>query len=96
MQKRYSEAEKQFQLQQRVARYAVLAAYQTIESNASAQKQIGEQLKISRKRHAQGQLPYYELLQTQTNYTNNKIQLAIAQYNFLMKQAELERAVGSK
>lgn len=95
LQKRYTETEKQFGLQQRVARYAVLAAYQTIVANTSAQKQVNEQLKISRKRHAQGQLPYYELLQTQTNYTNNKIQLTVAQYNFLMKQAELERATGS-
>ena len=94
LQKRLTEAQKQFQLQQRVARYAVLSAYQSIETNTKAQRQINEQLKISRKRHAQGQIPYYELLQTQTNYTNNKIQLAIAQYNFLIKRAELERAVG--
>lgn len=96
LQKRLTEAQKQFQLQQRVARYAVLSAYQSIETNTKAQRLINEQLKISRKRHAQGQIPYYELLQTQTNYTNNKIQLAIAQYNFLIKKAELERAVGIK
>ncbi len=94
LQTRLKETQKQFQLQQRVARYAVLSAYQTITTNQKAQRQINEQLKISRKRHAQGQIPYYELLQTQTNYTNNKIQLAIAQYNFLIKRAELERAVG--
>ncbi|OJJ15774.1 hypothetical protein BKI52_36235 [marine bacterium AO1-C] len=94
LQTRLKETQKQFLLQQRIARYAVLSAYQTIRTNEKAQRQINEQLKISRKRHTQGQIPYYELLQTQTNYTNNKIQLAVAQYNFLIKQAELERAVG--
>ena len=94
LQTRLKETQKRFLLQQRIARYAVLSAYQTITTNEKAQRQINEQLKISRKRHMQGQIPYYELLQTQTNYTNNKIQLAIAQYNFLMKKAELERAVG--
>lgn len=95
LQKRYTATERQLQFQQRVARYAVLAAYQTIASNTKAQTQINEQLKMSRKRYAQGQIPYYELLQVHTTSTNNQIQLAIAQYNFLIKQAELERAMGS-
>ena len=90
----YEELQSQVQLQVQQAYYQVEASRKSIESAQSGQISAEKNFHLTRKKYEQGQARYVELIDTRTKYTNAQISLAIAQYNYLIRKAELERAIG--
>lgn len=90
----YAELEQQIQLQVQQAYYEVIAAEQAIVTNQSSQRSAYQNYNLTKKKYEQGQARYIELIDTQTKYTNAQLSLIVAQYDLLIKQANLERAIG--
>lgn len=90
----YAELEQQIQLQVQQAYYEVIAAEQAIITNQSSQISAYQNYNLTKKKYEQGQARYIELIDTQTKYTNAQLSLIVAQYDLLIKQANLERAIG--
>lgn len=92
---RYEEVEAQIKLQVQRAYYELQASRKAIEASQAGLRSAEKNYQLTKKKYEQGVARYVELTDTQTKYTNAQIQLAIVQYNFLIKKAELERATGN-
>ncbi|MFT5916781.1 MAG: outer membrane protein TolC [Flammeovirgaceae bacterium] len=95
LQNKYEELESQIGLQVRQAFYAYQTAVKSVQTAQAGLKSAEQNYKFSERKHREGLLPSFQLLDTQTKLTNAKLSLTISRFDVLMKQAELERVAGS-
>ncbi len=94
LQNKYEELESQIGLQVRQAFYDYQTAVKSVQTAQIGLKSAEQNYKISERKHREGLLPSFQLLDTQTKLTNAKLSLTISRFEVLMKQAELERVAG--
>lgn len=94
LENQYEGLENQIRLQVKEKYYTYKAAQQAIETSAAALKSAESNFKITQRKHKEGQIPSFQLLETQTKYTAARLSLVVAQYDLLVKKVELERAIG--
>ncbi len=95
LQNKYEELEKQIGLQVRQAFYAYQTSIKSVQTAQAGLKSAEQNYKISERKHREGLLPSFQLLDTQTKLTNARLSLTISRFDVLMKQAELERVAGN-
>ena len=95
LQNQYNELESKIRLQVKQAFYAYQTSIKSVQTAQKGLKSAEQNYKISERKHREGLLPSFQLLDTQTKLTSAKLSLAIAQYDVLIKQAELQRVAGS-
>lgn len=93
LQKEYAVVQQQIELQVINAWNALQSTEQQIITEQAAVKSAWERLKAIQKRYENDKAILIEYLDARTKWTTAKIQLAIAQYDVLIRQAELDRAV---
>ncbi|MBN2745883.1 MAG: TolC family protein [Bacteroidales bacterium] len=89
------QAEKQIELQVIQCFYELQEASQKLISADKKEKASTEAFKIVRLRYAQGQANLLEYLDARTNMTNAQQEVIVIKYDYLIKEAELERALGT-
>ncbi|MGB0525263.1 MAG: TolC family protein [Flammeovirgaceae bacterium] len=94
LENQYDELKNQIRLQVKEKYYAYDAAKQVIATSNAALKSAERNYNITKRKHKEGVIPSFQLLDTQTKYTNARLALVIAQYDLLIKKTALERAVG--
>ena len=94
LQNQYSDLENQIRLQVKQAFYDYQTAVKAVQTAQSGLKSAEANFKITKRKYEEGQLPSFQLLDTQTKLTNAKLALIISQYDVLIKQATLERVAG--
>ncbi len=90
----YQELEQQIQLQVENAYYALEASKKAIEASQAALRSAERNFFLTRRKYEEGQTQYITLIDSRTRYSNQQITLTINQYDYLIRKAELERAVG--
>lgn len=90
----YENLEHQIRLQVKEKYYSYHAAQQAVETAGAALRSAESNFKITQRKHKEGVLPSFQLLETQTKYTNARLSLVIAQFDLLVKKVELDRAIG--
>lgn len=93
LQKDYELIRQQIELQVIGAYHALVAAQQKIIAEQAAVHSAQEQFNLIKKRYENEKAILIEYLDAQTKLTNAKIGLSIAQYDVLIREAELERAI---
>lgn len=93
LQKEYAVVQQQIELQVVNAWNALQSAEQQIATEQAAVRSAWERLKAIQKRYENDKAILIEYLDARTKWTNAKIQLTVAQYGVLIRQAELERVV---
>ncbi len=95
MEKQKEEVQRQIGLQVVQAYYAIEAARAQIDQ-AKAEKEAAEKAySLVNKKFRQGQANLVELTNARTQWTNAQESEIIAQYDYLIRQAELQRAVAN-
>lgn len=89
----YALVQQQIKLQVTNAWYALTTAYQKIESEKSAVKSAQDRFNVITKKYKNERAILIEYLDAQTKLSTAQINLSIAQYDILIREAELERAV---
>lgn len=90
----YLQVQKQIELQVKSAYEEFLAAKSTVETSKVGLINAKEGFRLIKKQYENGATFFYQLVQAKTNLTNAKIALSIAEFDVLLKQAELEYAKG--
>jgi len=93
LQKEYALVQQQIELQVINAWNALRSAEQQIVTEQAAVNSAWERLKVVQKRYENEKAILIEYLDARTKWTTAKIQLAVAKYEVLIRQAELDRAV---
>jgi len=88
------QVKQQIQLQVQQAYYELEASVQAIETAQKALRSSQQNFYLTNKKYEQGQALFIEVLDTQTKYLNAQISLSIAKYDYLIKKANLEYAIG--
>jgi len=91
--KRNEEVAEQIKLQVIDAYRSLQAAETSMTAKASAAKSAEESFKIINRKYQENQVILVEYLDARTKFTNSQIGLAIARYEVLIKQAELDRVL---
>ncbi len=94
LQTQQQQLQQQVQLQVKQAFYQYQTTLQGIQTAESGLRNAQRQYEITQRKHQEGQVPSFQLLDAQTKYTNARLSLSIAQCDRLIKLAELERAMG--
>lgn len=90
---REQELEKQIKVQVVDTYQNLIAARQTVKAKEAAALNASESFRIIRRKYEEQQVILVEFLEARTKFTNSQISLAIAEYNLLIKEAELQRVL---
>jgi len=71
----------------------IQAARSTVIANEAAAKSAGESFKIIKRKYEENQVILVEYLDARTKFTNSQIGLVIANYDLLIREAELQRTL---
>lgn len=93
LEQEYTLIRQQIELQVVNAWHTLQAAEQKVVANQAAVESATTNFNLINKRYKNEKAILIELLDAQTKLVNAQIQLSIAQYDVLIKEAELERAV---
>jgi len=93
LEREYTIVKQQIELQVINAWHTLQAAEQKVVANQAAVESATTNFNLINKRYKNEKAILIELLDAQTKLANAKIQLSIAAYDVLIKEAELERAV---
>lgn len=93
LQQEYTIIHQQIELQVVNAWHNLQAAKQKIAANEAAVESAKTNFEAIEKRYKNEKAILIELLDAQTKLTNAQVQLSIAQYDVLIREAELERAI---
>ncbi len=69
------------------------AAVASIQARQMGLRSAAKTFRLVRRKYEEGQAILVEYLEARTNYTNAQLQLAIARYDYLISDAELNRAL---
>jgi outer membrane protein TolC len=83
----------QIELQVRDAWYSVQTAQQQLEAERAALLSVQKSFRLIQKRYAAEQAILVEYLDARTKMTNAEIAVSISQYDLLIRQTQLERAL---
>jgi outer membrane protein TolC len=89
------QVKQQIGLQIRVAQNAVQAEQEVLQTFNTQQDAARQYYRDTFRRYKEGVANYIELLDARTQITNLDVRRSIAYYSVLMRQAELERALGA-
>ena len=93
LQKDYALIEQQIELQVTNAWYALSTAMQKVNTEKAAVESARQRFQLIKKKYENEQAILIEYLDAQTKLSTAEINLSIAQYDILIRVAELERAV---
>jgi len=92
-QSRHTELKKKVQLQVSEAYRDLNAARKTYQARQSAVTSAGNSFEIIRRKYRENMVLLVEFLDARTKYTNAQLELAVAKYDVLVKNAVLERTI---
>jgi len=90
---RYQELQQQIQVQVIDAYFNLDAANSVVKAKRAAFESAKENFRIIKRKYEENLVILVEFLDARVQYTNSQIDVAIAQYELLIKQAELDRAL---
>ena len=93
LQKDYALVQQQIELQVTNAWYALSTAAQKVSTEQAAVESAKQRFNLINKKYKNEQAILIEYLDAQTKLSSAQINLSIAQYDVLIRAAELERAV---
>ena len=93
LQQDYALVQQQIELQVTNAWYALSTAYQKVVTEKAAVESAQQRFNLIKKKYENEQAILIEYLDAQTKLSTAQINLSIAQYDILIREAELERAV---
>ncbi|HQU73575.1 MAG TPA: TolC family protein [Calditrichia bacterium] len=92
---RREELEQQIQLQVINAYYTLEAAQKSLEAARKGEIAAQERFRIVQRKYQEGQAAQIEFLDARSKFTTARLSRAIARYTWLIRQAELQRAIGN-
>ncbi|SDL76370.1 Outer membrane protein TolC [Catalinimonas alkaloidigena] len=95
LQNQAEELQQQLQLQVTQAYYQLEAAQRKLQATASGQRSAEENFRMVRRKYVEQQVPTVQLTDARTKLTQARISHAIARYDVLIRQAELDYAAGN-
>jgi len=93
MRTREQELQEQIRVQVVDAYRNLKAAQSMVAARAAGAKSAAESFKIIKRKYEESQVILVEYLDARTKFTNSQISLAIAQYDVLIREAELQRVL---
>ncbi|UII31167.1 TolC family protein [Fulvivirga ulvae] len=93
MHAREQELRQQIRVQVADAYRNLQAAQSMVDARAAGAKSAAESFKIIKRKYEESKVILVEYLDARTKFTNSQISLAIAQYNVLIREAELQRVL---
>jgi outer membrane protein TolC len=93
MRTREQELRQQIRVQVVDAYRNLKAAQSTVAARAAGAKSAAESFKIIKRKYEESKAILVEYLDARTKFTNSQISLAIAQYDVLIREAELQRVL---
>ncbi len=88
----FTELQSQIRLQVQQAFFALQASQEAINANLAGLKSAEKSFQLTKRKYEEGQARFVELMDARTKFTNAQFALVLSQYNYLIKQVELERA----
>ena len=88
---RYEELQQQIRVQVVDGYHNLQAARSTVIAREAAATSASESFRIIKRKYEENQVILVEYLEARTNFTNSQIGLVIANYDLLIREAELRR-----
>lgn len=94
LENRWSELEQQIRLRVIDAWHTLEAARESLKAKKAGLKAAEASFRIVKRKYDETQVLLVEYIEAQNNFTNARLQHAIARYDLLARESELERAAG--